>query len=90
MHDRPGRGADTGPLPGVGGGGVRREGTPSAWSIDNHAFRTWLPHKQLGLCYYQLGDYRRSLHHNEQAQAYLPDNAEILTNIGVLKDLIRD
>jgi glycosyltransferase involved in cell wall biosynthesis len=66
------------------------QGTPSAWSIDNHAFRTWLPHKQLGLCYYQLGDYRRSLHHNEQAQAYLPDNAEILTNIGVLKDLIRD
>ena len=64
------------------------QGTPSAWSIDNYAFRTWLPHKQLGLCYYQLGDYRRSLHHNEQAQAYLPDDPDIRTNIGVLRDLI--
>lgn len=64
------------------------QGTPSAWSIDNHAFRTWLPHKQLGLCYYQLGDYQRSLHHNLQAQSYLPEDPDIRTNIGVLEELI--
>ena len=66
------------------------QGTPSAWSIDNLAFRTWLPHKQLGLCYYQLGDYPRSLHHNRQAQTFLPDDPDIRTNIGVLEDLIRE
>ena len=66
------------------------QGTPSAWSIDNLAFRTWLPHKQLGLCYYQLGDYQRSLHHNREAQSFLPDDPDIRTNIGVLEDLIRD
>ena len=65
------------------------QGTPSAWSIDNLAFRTWLPHKQLGLCYYQLGDYQRSLQHNRQAQTFLPDDPDIRTNIGVLEELIR-
>ncbi|MBU3706987.1 MAG: glycosyltransferase [Mycobacterium sp.] len=66
------------------------QGTPSAWSIDSLAFRTWLPHKQLGLCYYQLGDYQRSLHHNREAQKYLPDDPDIRTNIGVLEGLISE
>lgn len=64
------------------------QGTPNAWSIDNLAFRTWLPHKQLGLCYYQLGEYRRSLHHNLQAQSFLPDDPDIRTNIEVLQELL--
>ena len=64
------------------------QGTPSAWSIDNLAFRTWLPHKQLGLCYYQLGDYQRSLQHNREAQSFLPDDPDIRTNIGVLEELL--
>lgn len=65
------------------------QGTPSAWSIDNLAFRTWLPHKQLGLCYYQLGDYQRSLQHNREAQGFLPDDPDIKTNIGVLEGLLQ-
>jgi len=68
---------------------LREEHTIGAWSIDSHPVRTWLPHKQLGLCYYQLGDYERSLHHNRQAAGYLPDDADIATNIGVLEDLLR-
>lgn len=59
-----------------------------SWAIDNYPFRTWLPHKQLGLCYYELGDYRRSLHHNMQAAGYLPNDPDIKTNIGVLEDLL--
>jgi len=47
-----------------------------------------LPHKQLGLCYYQLGDYRRSLDHNLQAQGFLPEDPDIRTNIGVLEELL--
>lgn len=64
------------------------QGTPNKWSIDSPPFRTWLPHKQLGLCYYQLGDYQRSLHHNQKAQTYLPDDPDIVTNIRALEDLL--
>jgi glycosyltransferase involved in cell wall biosynthesis len=60
------------------------------WAVQNHAFKTWLPHKQLGLCYYRIGDYQRSLHHNEQASQYLPDDPDIATNIRHLKRLINE
>lgn len=65
-------------------------GAHNPWSIENHAFWTWLPHKQLGLCYYQLGDFQRSLHHNRQAQHHLPDDLEIRANIGMLEGVIGD
>lgn len=65
-------------------------GTPNSQSIDNSAFRTWLPHKQLGLCYFHLGDYRRSLEHNRQAQVLAPGDIDIRTNIALLESLIHD
>jgi glycosyltransferase involved in cell wall biosynthesis len=58
--------------------------------IQNYPFKTWLPHKQLGLCYYRIGDYQRSLHHNQQAHQYLPDDPDIATNIGHLERLISE
>lgn len=61
---------------------------PNSWSVDNHPFTTWLPHKQLGLCYYRIGDYVRSLEHNKAARAYRPDDAEIATNVKFLEDLL--
>lgn len=64
------------------------DGAHHAWAVESYPFQTWLPHKQLGLCYYQLGDYRRSLHHNTQAQTYLPDDPEIRANIGLLEELL--
>jgi len=63
-------------------------GDPHAWSVDSHPFSTWLPHKQLGLCFYRLGDYQRSLEHNRAAAVYLPNDADIATNIGFLESLI--
>jgi hypothetical protein len=63
-------------------------GQSQAWSIEEFPFRTWLPHKQLGLCHFQLGDYQRSLHHNRQAQSYLPDDLEIRANIGMLEEVV--
>lgn len=63
-------------------------GTSSPWSIGNLAFRTWVPHKQLGLCYFQLGDYQRSLQHNRAARQYLPDDSGIASNIALLESLI--
>jgi tetratricopeptide (TPR) repeat protein len=57
-------------------------------AVENYAFKTWLPHKQLGLCYYQIGDYQRSLHHNKVARQYLPDDPDIATNIRLLEKLV--
>ncbi len=56
--------------------------------VQNYPFRTWLPHKQLGLCYYRVGDYPRSLRHNELALTYQPHDQDIQTNIGVLTRVI--
>lgn len=61
---------------------------PNSWSVDNHPFSTWLPHKQLGLCYYRIGDYARSLEHNKAARAYRPDDPEIATNVKFLEGLL--
>lgn len=58
--------------------------------VQNYPFKTWLPHKQLGLCYYRIGDYQRSLRHNELAQQYLPDDADIATNVRLLQRLVKE
>ena len=55
---------------------------------ENYPFRTWLPHKQLGLCYYRIGDYQRSLHHNKQARQYVTSDPDLDKNIRVLEKLI--
>jgi glycosyltransferase involved in cell wall biosynthesis len=59
------------------------------WIMENQPFKTWLPHKQLGLCYFQLGDYERSLHHNQQTLTYLPDDEGTLENIQILEELVK-
>jgi len=57
------------------------------WAILNHASRTWLPHMQLGLCYYQMGKYERSYHHNKIALSYRPNDSNILSNIKLLEEI---
>jgi glycosyltransferase involved in cell wall biosynthesis len=56
--------------------------------VENYPFKTWLPHKQLGLCYYRIGDYKSSLHHNKLARQYLPGDPDIETNIRHLEKLV--
>ena len=58
--------------------------------MHGYPYKTWLPHKQLGLCYVQVGDYHRSLKHNRLARNYLPNDADIQTNIALLENLIGD
>lgn len=59
------------------------------WAIQNLASRTWLPHMQLGLCYYQLGDYEKSYRHNGIALSYRPDDQNIINNMKLLEELIK-
>jgi glycosyltransferase involved in cell wall biosynthesis len=39
---------------------------------------TWLPHKQLGLCYYRLGNLKKAIEHNSAALRYLPNDKRII------------
>lgn len=58
------------------------------WAIQNHASRTWLPHMQLGLCYYQLGEYELSYHHNKIALSYRPNDQSIISNVKLVEEII--
>jgi glycosyltransferase involved in cell wall biosynthesis len=60
------------------------------WGVQNHPFKTWLPHKQLALCYYQIGDYKRSLQHNQLARQYLPGDSDVEANIRHLERLVNE
>lgn len=67
---------------------LREQGDVSGRATENYPFKTWLPHKQLGLCYYRIGDYERSLHHNKLARQFLPDDPAVETNIRLLESLV--
>ena len=58
------------------------------WAVHSYPYKTWLPHKQLGRCYFELGDYGRSLHHTLIARDYLPADAAINANITMLEELV--
>ncbi|NOU81087.1 glycosyltransferase [Paenibacillus sp. LMG 31459] len=58
------------------------------WAISNDVARTWLPHMQLGMCYYHLNAYELSYHHNKIASGYLPDDQRILNNLILLENEI--
>jgi len=59
-------------------------------TVENHAFATWLPHKQLGMCYFQVGNLEKSLHHTRIAQSYQPEDQTYAANIAMLEALIAE
>ncbi|MBC2721745.1 MAG: glycosyltransferase family 2 protein [Desulfosporosinus sp.] len=59
------------------------------WAVQNNASHTWLPHMQLGFCYYQMGEYKLSYHHNKIALSYRPDDQNILNNVKLLEELLK-
>lgn len=59
------------------------------WAIVNQPSHTWLPHMQLGLCYYQLGRYDLSYLHNKIALGYRPNDQNIIMNLRLLDELLK-
>jgi glycosyltransferase involved in cell wall biosynthesis len=49
---------------------------------------TWIPHLQLCVCYYNIGDVKKSFEHNELAYKLNPNNESILKNIEFFKSII--
>jgi glycosyltransferase involved in cell wall biosynthesis len=39
---------------------------------------TWLPHKQLGLCYYRIGNYKKAIKHIHLALKYSPNDQRMI------------
>lgn len=58
---------------------------PDQWSFSYPAYRTWYPHLQLCVCYYNLADYVKAYFHNEQARKYRPQDERILHNKRLLE-----
>ncbi|WP_042347919.1 glycosyltransferase [Bacillus massiliigorillae] len=59
------------------------------WSVSQQIFQTWLPHKQLAMCYYFLGEYEQSYKHNQEVLRYKPEDQDVHTNLKVLENLIQ-
>lgn len=60
----------------------------NTWSLMNSSCWTWLPHLQLCVCYYRLGNYRLSYDHNEKAAQFLPDDSRVKYNRELLSKLV--
>lgn len=56
------------------------------FSLDS--YWTWLPHIQLCVCYYRLGDYQKSYEHNEIARSFRPQDEKILYNKALLEEIL--
>lgn len=55
------------------------------WGFFHEPCWTWLPHLQLCVCYYRLGEYERSYEHNEIARTFRPCDENILHNKTLLE-----
>jgi glucose-1-phosphate thymidylyltransferase len=55
----------------------------------NRSYSTWIPHVQLCICYYHLGDFEKSYFHNEKARGYRPLNEHILYNKKLLEPYVK-
>lgn len=56
----------------------------------NKAVSTWLPHIQLCVCYYKLGQIEKSFMHNEEAAKYIPNSPMVIENRKFLEKLVNN
>lgn len=59
-----------------------------SWALTNSSCWTWLPHLQLCVCYYRLGNYLLSYEHNEKAAQFLPGDSRIQYNRELLSKIV--
>ncbi len=51
---------------------------------------TWLPHIQLCVCYYKLGNYQKAYEHNEIARSFMPTDERILYNKSLFEEILKN
>ncbi|MFD1778251.1 glycosyltransferase [Fredinandcohnia salidurans] len=55
------------------------------WGFFNEAYTTWVPHLNLCVCYYYLGEYEKAYYHNEIARKYRPEDESVINNKKLLE-----
>ena len=60
------------------------------WGFFLDSCWTWLPHIQLCVCYYRLGDYKKSYEHNEIARSFRQMDEKILYNKALLEGILKN
>lgn len=54
------------------------------------AYSTWFPHLQLVLCYWELGDMKKSYEHNKMAEKFKPNDPSVVFNNNFFKDYFKE
>ena len=56
------------------------------WGFFNDAYVTWVPHINLCICNYYLGEYEKANKHNEIAGKYRPNDKDVIHNRQLLEN----
>ncbi len=59
------------------------ESTDGIRKID---YSTWYPHLQLCFCYWQIGEKKKSVEHNNKAKVYKPNDSQVMYNDQFFKE----
>ncbi|MED4877138.1 glycosyltransferase [Anoxybacillus geothermalis] len=59
-----------------------------SWGFVHHACWTWLPHLQLCVCHFYMGEYELAYQHNEKAKQYVPQHPAVLHNECLLQSIL--
>ncbi|HHK5531697.1 TPA: glycosyltransferase [Bacillus mobilis] len=57
------------------------------WSVSQQMYQTWVPHKQLALCCYCMGNYEKAYRHSQKVLVYQPNDLDTQANMLMLKEL---
>jgi len=69
---------------------TKLEKPKDCWGFLYDAYWTWVPHLQLCVCYYRMGDFARAYYHNEMAGRYRPEDPYVLHNRRFLEGVLYD
>lgn len=60
------------------------------WSVSQQVYQTWVPQKQLALCYFYMGEYEKSYQYNQQVLVYQPDDQDTQQNVKILEGMLQN
>ena len=62
----------------------------SGWSFEFPRYYTYLPHLQLCMCYYRLGNIQKAYIHHKLSEKYCPEHESVKYNRSYFKSLSKE
>lgn len=59
------------------------------WTVSQQIYQTWLPYKQLALCYFFIQEYEKSYQYIKKTLIYQPDDKESQQNMQIIKNKLK-